>query len=242
MNLEEAYSLVEETKKTYNLISSHFHQTRQKLWQELEDLKHFFFKGQNVLDFGCGNGRFYSLIQDKNINYYGADISENLITLAQKQIPQGKFTVLDSTLTLPYQDNFFDNIVCIATLHHIPSKELRRKLVLEFKRVLKNNGVLIITVWDFYRGKNLKYLFSSYYEWLKHLLLPQNPKLERGDLFMPWKDNNGQIVAQRFFHAFSLKELRTLIKKEGFKIKELKLLSHNTQKQYFNILLVARKI
>ena len=225
MNLEEAYSLIKQTKEAYNLIAPHFDQTRKRLWSELEDLKDLFSPNQNVLDFGCGNGRFYSLIKDKNIDYYGTDISENLIDLAQKQVPQGKFTVLDHTLKLPYEDNFFDNLVCIATLHHIPSEELRQKVILEFKRVLKNNGTLILTVWDFHHGRNLEYLNSQ----------------SEGDLFIPWKDNNGKILAQRYFHAFTMEGLETLISKSGFKIKDLKLISHNNKKEYFNILLIAKK-
>jgi ubiquinone/menaquinone biosynthesis C-methylase UbiE len=231
MNLQEAYSLIEQTKKTYNLIAPHFHQTRQKPWPELESLKDLFFQGQSVLDFGCGNGRFYSLIKDKNINYYGVDISEKLINLAQKQVPQGKFKIVNSDLKLSYQDNFFDNLVCIATLHHIPSEKLRRKGVLEFKRVLKNNGTLILTVWDFYHGNNTKYLN----------LVSQNKKLEKGDLFIPWKDNSGKTLAQRYFHAFTIEELKTLISNTGFKIQESKLISHNNKKKYFNILLIAKK-
>lgn len=225
MNLEEAYSLIKQTKEAYNLIAPHFDQTRKRLWPELEDLKDLFSQNQNVLDFGCGNGRFYSLIKDKNIDYYGADISEKLIDLAQKQVPQGKFTVLDHTLKLPYEDSFFDNLVCIATLHHIPSEELRQKIILEFKRVLKNNGTLILTVWDFHHGKNLEYLNSQ----------------SEGDLFIPWKDNDGKILAQRYFHAFTMEGLETLISKSGFKIKDLKLISHNNKQEYFNILLIAKK-
>jgi hypothetical protein len=35
--------------------------------------------------------------------------------------------------------------------------------------------------------------------------------------------------------------LETLISKSGFKIKDLKLISHNNKKEYFNILLIAKK-
>jgi tRNA (uracil-5-)-methyltransferase TRM9 len=232
MNLQEAYSLIKKTQETYNLIALHFHQTRKKPWTELEDLKDLFFQNQNILDFGCGNGRFYSLIKDKNINYYGVDISQKLINLAKKQVHQGKFTIIDSNLKLPYKNSFFDRLLCIASFHHIPSEKLRQKVLLEFKRVLKDNSILLITVWDFYHGKNLKYLNSKY----------QDPKLEKGDLFIPWKDNNGKILAQRYFHAFTIEELEILIKKAGFKIEKLELIPHNNKKEYFNILLIAKKV
>ncbi|MDD5760589.1 MAG: class I SAM-dependent methyltransferase [Candidatus Pacebacteria bacterium] len=233
MDIKQAYSLIEETKKAYDLIAPCFHQSRQILWPEIEDLKDLFSQdqNQNVLDFGCGNGRFYSLIQDKNINYYGADISKNLINLAKKQVPKGKFTLIDSDLKLPYPNDFFDYVVSIAVLHHVPSENLRQKLILEFKRVLKISGVLIITVWDFYHGKNLEYLNSRF----------EDSRLEKGDLFIPWKDNKEKILTQRFFHAFTMSELKTLIIKSGFKIKDLKLVPHNNKKEYFNILLIGSK-
>lgn len=232
MDLEQAYSLIEQTKKTYNLIANHFDLTRQKQWLELEKLKDLFLENQTILDFGCGNARFYSLIQDKNIDYYGIDISENLINLAKKQVPQGKFSIINSDLKLSFQDNFFDIIVSIATLHHIPSSQLRKNLILEFKRVLKNNGILIITVWDFYHGNNFQFLNPT----------QQDPILEKGDLYVPWKNSQGKVLAQRYFHAFTELELENLVKNTGFKIQELKLIPHNDKNQYFNLLLIAKKL
>ena len=232
MNLEQAHSLIEQTKQTYNLIANHFDLTRQKQWPELERLKNLFSKNQTILDFGCGNARFYSLIKNKNINYYGVDISENLINTAKKKVPQGKFLIINPDLKLSFQDNFFDTIVSIATLHHIPSNQLRKNLILEFKRVLKNNGTLIITVWDFYHGNNTRFLNSNSRDLI----------LEKGDLYVPWKDNQGKILAQRYFHAFTKPELANLIKGAGLKIQELKLISHNNKDKYFNLLIIAKKI
>lgn len=52
----------------------------------------------------------------------------------------------------------------VAVLHNIPSRDFRLKTLQEARRVLKNNGLLILTVWRLAR-KEFIFLF------LKHLFL-----------------------------------------------------------------------
>lgn len=50
-----------------------------------------------VLDFGCGIGDLYEFLRKKNISceYYGVDLSHEMIEFAQKKYPKGNFEVLD---------------------------------------------------------------------------------------------------------------------------------------------------
>jgi len=73
----------------------------------------FSFDSQiKILDWGCGNGRFYPLFKD--CLYYGVDISEKLINLAKQKYPSAIFSLLHSPLSLPFDNNFFDEIICLA--------------------------------------------------------------------------------------------------------------------------------
>ena len=53
--------------------------------------------GKKILDFGCGKGDFYQFLRHKGIEviYYGYDINEKLISLAQKKFPEADFRVFD---------------------------------------------------------------------------------------------------------------------------------------------------
>ncbi|MGC8651381.1 MAG: class I SAM-dependent methyltransferase [Minisyncoccia bacterium] len=243
MDLKKAQDIIKETRQNYETIARHFDQTRQNLWPEFKDLKQFFQPHNKVLDFGCGNGRFYELIKDLTPEYYGVDLSSQLISFARQKIPQGHFLLVDDNLNLSFSDNFFDVITCLATFHHLPSKELELHLLEEFFRVLKPRGYLILTVWDFYHGKNTKYLVHNYLLGLKHFFFSKNIQyLGFKDFYLPWKDNQAKILTKRYFHAFTLKELNHLTTRAGFKILSSQLEPHNKKKDYYNLIIIAQKI
>jgi len=125
---------------------------------EKDLFSNYITRGDVVLDLGCGDGRLFQIFRDKNIDYTGIDISEKLIKIAKRKNPNTKFIVGDA-LKLPFPDNSFTKVFNIAVLHHIPSKKLRLQLLSEAKRVLKPDGLLILTVWNLWDKKVLKNYF-----------------------------------------------------------------------------------
>ena len=158
---------------------------------------------------GCGNGRLFELFKDKKIKYAGIDFSEKLIEKARKKY--GNHFQVTDMFSLPFSGNYFDSIWAIAVFHHIPSKELRLKALKEMGRVLKKDGKIIMTCW---------YLFK--FPFRKDILI--SPK---------------KLKIQRYYHAFTKRELKKLFEKAGFKVEELKYLKRNNKKT--NILVVAKK-
>lgn len=145
MDLEEAYKILEENKETYNKVAEEFYQTRKKYSPEIEELKSYIKEGERVLDLGCGTGRLYEIFKDKEVDYIGVDFSKNLIEKAKEEY--GDHFKIADILSLPFPDNYFESVWAIAVLHHIPSKELRMRVLNEIKRVLKRNGRVIMTCW-----------------------------------------------------------------------------------------------
>lgn len=60
-----------------------------------------------------------------------------------------------SITSMPYDNNFFDKIYCISVLEHLSQNDMFNSLI-EFKRVLKDDGFLVLT-FD-YPSVNLEYL------------------------------------------------------------------------------------
>lgn len=237
MKREYAKYILNKTKEDYSLIADDFSRTRSFAWDELKLLVQYITPDDKVLDLGCGNGRLLQIFEDQDIEYIGIDNSEKLIKIAKEKYPQKNFQVADA-LNLPFPDNCFDKIYSVAVLHHIPSIELRFQFLKEAKRTLRPGGLLVLTVWNLWQRKTAwKLLIKT-----TILKLLRKSQLDFRDIFYPWKNSGKEIIAQRYFHLFTQKELKKLFKKAGFKIKEIGILEKKRkEKKWTNIYLIAEK-
>ncbi|MEZ7892940.1 MAG: methyltransferase domain-containing protein [Candidatus Wallbacteria bacterium] len=104
----------------------------------------------NLLDYGCGTGEllFKILKKYKKIECYGADYSDSSIKLTNNKLinfNNWKGSKIINGLPLKYDNETFDIITCIEVLEHMTSEDLTLHLK-EFFRILKNKGILFITV------------------------------------------------------------------------------------------------
>lgn len=84
-----------------------------------------------TLDLGCGVGRL-------TLNY-GVDISEEMLKLAYFAKPQNEYKLCNGR-SIPYPDEFFDNVFSFAMFQHIPDGA-KQQYIKEVHRVLKPGGV-----------------------------------------------------------------------------------------------------
>ena len=106
----------------------------------------------SILDAGCGDGRFLGQVARLRSDYslFGADYSGRAIEFARLFVPQAHFSVSDLS-KLQYEPNSFDAVFLIETLEHIEPSNI--SLILkEISRVLKKDGVLIVTVTSSLQG------------------------------------------------------------------------------------------
>ena len=98
----------------------------------------------NILDVGCGTGKFTLKLQGINSNFkiHGVDLSETMIKKAKAKVPDGSIDFrLGDSENLPYESNTFDVITCSNSFHHYPNQ---RGALIEMQRVLKDGGKLMI--------------------------------------------------------------------------------------------------
>ncbi len=225
MDRETAKSIVEKVSKDYDSISTEFHQTRQHSWPEFNQILPYLKNHQKILDIGCGNGRFLKFLKEEKIDsdYKGVDISPKLLEQAKKSLGESMF-LEGSFLKLPVETNSKDLVVSIAAFHHLPSKEYRQKALQEIRRVLSENGLLFITVWNLFQPKYKKYIWQSR---IRHIY--SLGKYDSRDTFIPWSKSG----IKRYYYAFTSKEIKTLLQKNGFEIIE--------EKSGHNLTFVCRK-
>jgi 2-polyprenyl-3-methyl-5-hydroxy-6-metoxy-1,4-benzoquinol methylase len=211
------------SKQSYDKIAAEFDATRKKyLWPEISKLSADIKSGAKILDAGCGNGRLLEAFSNKQIEYLGIDNSRALLDLAKANYPAYNFRELDLGAPNFANTNLlvgkkFDFIFCIAVLQHIPSRDLRVQLLKNFKTLLAPSGQLIISNWNLWASPKRSLLFK---QTLKKIIGLN--KLDFGDVIFPWKNNVGEEVSERYYHAFNGRELKSLTAQAGFKIKLFK--------------------
>ena len=94
---------------------------------------------KHVLDYGCGNGGFSYLLGSKGALVEGIDISESLVEVARRNVPDGiprpTFSARDGHST-GFADGTFDYVFGNGILHHL----VLQKAYQEVARVLKPGG------------------------------------------------------------------------------------------------------
>ncbi|KGK86065.1 class I SAM-dependent methyltransferase [Clostridium sp. HMP27] len=138
----------------------------QNLWQSLhkqnkfrpkypsEIVVQFIFRNFNrdsktkVLDLGCGAGRHVYFMANENIDTYGTDISRDGIEYTEMILKQHQLNSnlkVASVDNIPFEDNYFDGILCYGVLYYCSIKEINDSAK-EIFRVLKPNGKALIVV------------------------------------------------------------------------------------------------
>ena len=135
--------------KNVNIPFQYEEHGKMDFYKSLTSLS-FFYSSGKLLDVGCGlGGLLASLPEDNKLEFFGIDFSTSAIDQISKRI-KGNF-MEGNVHKLPYEDNFFDRVVCTETLEHVDDP---KKVIAEIFRVLKPNGKLLITVPE--ESKDLK--------------------------------------------------------------------------------------
>ncbi len=221
-NLSSALEKI--VREGYQKIAPEFAETRARgQAPKLDILLEVLPPQGKLLDIGCGSGRLVKFL-NPNLDYLGLDPCDELLVLARKSHPKHQFQKGD------FQDlsrwGKFDVVTSIAAFHHLPDKGSRLQALLEMKRTVKPQGIVVFSVWNFWgTSPGRRRIWKN----LWHPQKLNGEKLPWSDLVFPWKDKNGQFVADRYYHIFRRCELRRLLRLAGAARQDYKLISdhHN---------------
>jgi len=112
--------------------------------------------GGLTLDIGGGKGYVGSLLEELGCNTIGLDIKPSFV---KHMVKLGLPAVLADARKLPLRSSVFDQVTCFEMIEHVEKPE---EVLKEIKRVLKDNGLAVLTtpimnpvnsVIDFARGE-----------------------------------------------------------------------------------------
>ena len=104
--------------------------------------------GKDILDIACGEGYGTALLAGKAKNITGVDISAETINHARKKYAKENINFMVGSCTeIPLPDKSIDLVVSFETIEHLEEHDLMMK---EIKRVMRSNGVLLISSPDKY--------------------------------------------------------------------------------------------
>ena len=183
----------------------------------LKEIYNHVKKGQNVLDLGCGPGRFSIEMLKIGAKVTLADISPKQLANAKKRIKSRKleknvqgYFALDATNMPEIESNQFDLVVAYGGLLSFVADE-RHKALKEIYRVLKPNGFLLAEV-------------MSQYGVFREVLAKSPEMFEEPEKYNFWEVlETGEQPWSQFWalHFYTANEFREFLAGNKFDVKEL---------------------
>tara|TARA_Y100000591_G_scaffold21075_2_gene15609 strand:- start:7008 stop:7637 length:630 start_codon:yes stop_codon:yes gene_type:complete len=179
-------------KNVYENIATAFDKTRYRSWSTVERIIDTFKNNTLNGDIGCGNGK--NMIYRKDLKFIGIDFCKNFVNICKDK--NLKCYESDVRYT-PFTDNYFDNTISIAVIHHLDSREKRIEAINEMFRITKNNGNIFIYVWALQQPENSRRKFN------------------KADEMVPFKTKNNTYY--RFYHLYQSGELEKELSSSNYK-------------------------
>ncbi|NLE60794.1 MAG: class I SAM-dependent methyltransferase [Planctomycetes bacterium] len=172
------------------------------------------------LDFGCGSGRFLETLKGKGFQrLIGIDAALEAIEAGRREHPELELIHSKELAPLPFADREIDSISLLDVLEHLVDQQ---GLLAEFHRVLKDDGVLIVTVPGLHLFScldlgNLKFRFPRLHRWF-YLLRHSRQEYEHRYSANPDGLIGDISVEKRWHEHFSRETLAGLLSSADFEV------------------------
>jgi len=211
-----------ELIEAYRKISPRYSNLKKKPWKDfqehLESIRKRFSlpKTGILLDVGSGNARNLLLFESQNWQHIASDISFELlkssITLDNNII----YLLNNDANSIPLKDNSVDLALCIATIHHFRDEEEVLHALRNISKILKKDNLLIVSCWKKWKKGTRKQMIADL---ILYLIKKKKNRLWRhGDIYLPWYNDKKELIAERYYHLFSKRELMKIIDVTNYSI------------------------
>jgi SAM-dependent methyltransferase len=118
-------------------------------------------KGKNVLEVGCGAGRFTELLVKSGALTHSVDLSSAVEANKRNIGSPANYSIAQANVySLPYPKRAFEVVICLGVIQHTPSSE---KTIQALWEMVKPGGLLVIDhyifTWGYFTNLNPFYRF-----------------------------------------------------------------------------------
>lgn len=178
---------------------------------------------RSVLDLACGNLRFERFLADAlpslDLHFEAMDSCPALSDHAD--MPGVSFQQLDilaALLNSPHvtmpPKHTYDLSACFGFMHHVPSEDLRRRVLDTMVDAAAHGGFVVLSFWQFMNDDRLA--AKAKLAGMPAGLSPAT--LDTGDRFLGWQDDARPL---RYCHHFSESEIDSLVAHVQPRVREL---------------------
>jgi len=216
MNSNTANQLLAINREFYHRFGHQFSVTRQRLQPGVKKILETIEPNESVLDLGCGNGHFLRELfgRGHEAALLGVDFSLPLLRDAEsthgvffREADLSQLSVISDQLSVA---DHWSLITAFATLHHIPSTEMRLNILQTVRKLMKPDGKFILSNWQFLNSVKLR---SRIQAWDRVAI--REGDVDEGDYLLDWRSGGEGL---RYVHQFSAGELLGLANQAGMNV------------------------
>jgi tRNA (uracil-5-)-methyltransferase TRM9 len=195
MRPQTVAALLALNRHFYARFAGDFSRTRRSWPPGFNRILPYLKSGFNVLDLGCGNGRFLAFLGETGWTgrYMGLDSSEGLLADAREVGTQAGIAASflladlfsDDWPAAVAQAGPFDALVSLAVLHHIPGRDHRIAFLERCAELLPPSAPVILSTWQFMTSERLRKRLAS---WETSGINPED--VETGDYLVGWGEGS----------------------------------------------------
>lgn len=152
-----------------------------------------FKKNSNILELGCGSGKFWRKNEEKidaSLGITLSDFSKSMLKIAKAKLKDSSYNFNFEEINaenIPYDDDTFDIVLAQHMIYFVPDIE---KALSEIKRVLKPGGIFYVTANSCESMKELNELVNNF---------DSNSGLNSNGYSTRFELENGEKILKKYF-------------------------------------------
>ncbi len=213
MDQKTAHILSHLTSDFYERNAASFSATRSRAWDGWIQCMPYIGEPQRVLDFGCGNLRFETFLEENltcRPEVWAIDNCPVLLgdysSLHFQQLDIVDTLLSKNSLATMIEAPQCDLTCAFGLIHHIPTASARMELLDVLIDKTSPQGLVIVALWQF--ARDIRLLNKARTATQEALKRYPDLMLDEGDYLMGWQDSTETF---RYCHSFSDADVDALI-------------------------------